>query len=410
MENWQKKEGRIMKVAHRYHVLSMAVQGLTTSKEGAQALNVSERHFKRLKKKFRKSGPKALIHGNCGRSPHNAYPQELKQKVLHLFRSQYQDFNLSHFTDTLKEEHGIAISRETVRSWLIEAKLYKPKAQKYRRRKRRPRSKKEGEIVFLDGSIEVWFGQEKYTLLLALDDATGKALSGLFVPRETVKDYFRLCYNLFLRYGLPLRFYLDRHSIFLTTRHEGVHVKQSAEKPTAFQTAMAELDIGLIYARSPQARGRIERSFRTFQDRLRKELAAKGIHTPEEANRYLQEIFIPRYNRRFAVEAEDKDPAWRKPPANLKEILSRRMERKVKGDFTISVEGKILQLKPPRLTMRLSGVKVEVRELFDGSFRIYHPEGGIIPYEELGRPKKACRKTKLRLKKIWEGVTFSPCS
>ena len=397
------KEGWIVKYVQRYSILKLATEGFISSKEGANALKISERHFKRLKKNFRKFGPKALIHGNRGRKPPNAYPEEIKQKVLRLFRSQYHNFNLSHFTDILKEEHGIKVSRETVRSWLIKAGLLEPKPLKQKRRKRRPRSKKEGQLVFLDGSLHVWFGKKQFTLLLALDDATGKALGGLFAPRETVLGYFRLCYEVFSGYGLPRDFYLDRHSIFITTRHEGVHVKQSTQKPTAFQVAMAELGIGLIYARSPQARGRIERSFRTFQDRLVKELALKGINDPEEANRYLREVFIPRYNRKFAVEAEDPEKAWRKPPENLKEILSRRLKRKVKGDFTISVEGKTLQLKPPRFTIRLSGVKVEVRELFDGSFRIYHPSGEVIPYEEFGKAEKGCQKIKLRLKTQTQG-------
>ncbi len=397
------KEGWIVKYVQRYSILKLATEGFISSKEGANALKISERHFKRLKKNFRKFGQKALIHGNRGRKPPNAYPEEIKQKVLRLFRSQYRHFNLSHFTDILKEEHGIKVSRETVRSWLIKAGLLEPKPLKQKRRKRRPRSKKEGQLVFLDGSLHVWFGKKQFTLLLALDDATGKALGGLFAPRETVLGYFRLCYEVFSGYGLPGNFYLDRHSIFITTRHEGVHVKQSAQKPTVFQVAMAELGIGLIYAHSPQARGRIERSFRTFQDRLVKELALKGINDPEEANRYLREVFIPRYNRKFAVEAEDPEKAWRKPPENLKEILSRRLKRKVKGDFTISVEGKTLQLKPPRFTMRLSGVKVEVRELFDGSFRIYHPSGELIPYEELGEAEKGCQKVKLRLKTQTQG-------
>jgi len=388
-----------MKYAHRYHVIKQAIEGFISCSEGAKILNISTRQFKRLKKKVQELGPKAIIHGNCGRTPPNAYPEEIKQEVLRLFRSQYHNFNISHFTDILKEEHGLELSRETVRSWLIKAGLLEPKSPKNKRRKRRPRSKKEGEIVFLDGSLHYWFGDQLYTLLLALDDATGKALYGLFVPRETVQAYFRLCYEVFSCYGLPQNFYLDRHSIFITTRHDGVHVKQSADKPTAFQVAMAELGIGLIYARSPQARGRIERSFRTFQDRLVKELALQRITDPEKATRYVNEIFIPRYNRRFAVEAEVSEKAWRKAPKNLKEILSRRMERKVRGDFTISVEGKVLQLKPSRLTMRLSGVKVKVRELFDGSFRIYHPTGELIPYEEVGRKEKACRKRKLRIKK-----------
>jgi len=381
-----------MKYAHRYHVIKQAIEGFISCNEGAKILDISLRHFKRLKKKVQELGPEALIHGNCGRTPHNAYPEEIKQEVLRLFRSRYSHFNISHFTDILQEEHQISVSRQTVRSWLLKAGLLQPRARKYRRRKRRPRSKREGKLVFLDGSIHLWFGKQKYTLLLALDDATGKILYGLFVPMETVQGYFRLCYNLFSRYGLPRNFYIDRHSIFITTRHEGVHVRQSDEKPTAFQVAMAELEIGLIYAHSPQARGRIERSFRTLQDRLAKELALRGISTPEEATRYFNRIFAPRYNRKFGLKAEEPEKAWRKAPKNLKEILSRREQRKVRGDLTISIGKKVLQLKPPRLTLKLSGVKVEVRELFDGSFRIYHPTGELIPYKVLGRPEKACQK------------------
>jgi len=172
---------------------------------------------------------------------------------------------------------------------------------------------------------------------------------------------------------------------------------------------MAELEIGLIYAYSPQAKGRIERSIRTFQDRLVKELALKEISDPEKATLYTNEVFIPRYNRKFAVEAEEKEKAWRKPPKNLKEILSRRMSRKVKADLTISVEGRVLQLKLPRLTMRLSGTRVEVRELFDGSFRVYHNAGEIIPHEEIKRDKRSCRKKIFRIKKkTYQGGDIFP--
>ncbi len=381
MENCP-KEGWIVKYANRYHIIKQALEGLITCEEGAKALNISTRHFKRLKAKVKISGPKALIHGNSGRKPPNAYPTEIRQEVLHLFQFRYSDFNVSHFTDMLQEEHGLSISRETVRSWLKEAGLLKTGKRRFRRKKRRKRASKEGQIVLLDGSLHYWFGNKQYTLLLAIDDATGKALYGLFVPRETLHGYFRLAYKVFSRYGLPENFYLDRHSVFITTRHEGVHIKQSADNPTSFQIAMAELEIGLIYAHSTQAKGRIERSIRTFQDRLVKELALKKINDPEKATLYTNEVFIPRYNQKFAVEPEDKEKAWRKPPKNLKEILSRRMSRKVKADLTISVEGRVLQLKPPRLTMRLSGTRVEVRQLFDGNFRVYHHTGEIIPHEE----------------------------
>ncbi len=226
-------------------------------------------------------------------------------------------------------------------------------------------------------------------------------LSMVFLsPEKPFKSYFRLCYEVFSQYGLPQNFYLDRHSVFITTRHEGVHVKQSPQKPTFFQVAIAELGIGLIYANSPQARGRIERCFRTFQNRLVKEFALQGITDFERATKYINDIFIPRYNKRFSVKAEDPKTAWREAPENLKEILSRRMERKVNRDFTISVDGRVLQLKPKNFSLRLSGVKVEVRELFDGSFRIYHPDGELIPYEEFDKKGGSCQEKKLRIKRI----------
>jgi len=394
-----KKEEWLMKYAQRYHIIQQIIEGLIPSKEAAQLLNISLRHLKRLKKKLKELGPKALIHQNSGRTPPNAYPKEIQNQVLHLFKSKYHNLNISHFTDILKEEHNLNLSRETVRSWLIKAGLIKPNRTKYKRRKRRPRSEKEGQKVFLNGSLHPWFNNQESTLVLALNDATGKALYGLFVPRESVQAYFRLCYEVFSRYGLPQKFYLDRHSVFITIRHEGVHVKQYAKNPTAFQVAMAELGIGFIYAHSPEAKGRIERAFQTLQDRLVKELELQGIKDAERATKYFNEIFLPQYNKKFGVEPVDKEKAWREAPENLKEILSRRMERKVNKDLTISVKGKILQLKPVKMSLRLFGVKVEVREFFDGSYRIYHPSGEVIPYEEFGRNEKTCQRKKFRIKR-----------
>jgi len=403
MKNYPKEEW-FMKYATRYHILKQNLNGYISNQEAAQTLNISLRHFKRLKAKFKKLGVKALIHGNCGRKPNNAYPLSLKQSVLNLFKSSYSNFSVSHFTDMLKELHNISISRETVRKWLLEANLIKPNQRRYKRRKRRPRSAKEGDIVFFDGSPHCWFGNELYTLLLAIDDATGKPLYALFSKGETVKDYFHLAYKVFSIHGLPKMLYVDRHSVFITTRHEGVHVKQNANKPTAFQVAMAELDVGIIYAMSPQAKGRIERAFRTFQERLVKELALQGIRDPEKATRYVNEIFIPRYIRKFGKKGLEK--SYREVPERLKEILSQRKMRKVKPDFTISVEGRILQLKPSKLSSKLSGRWVEVRELFDGGLVVYNSEGERIPFEDA---KEFKEKKRLRIKKIKKGVTFCPC-
>ncbi len=399
------EEKWIMKYANRYHILKQNLNGYISNQKAAQSLNISLRHFLRLKAKFKKFGTKAFIHGNCNRKPKNAYPSSLKEQVLSLFKSSYSNFSVSHFTDMLKELHSISISRETVRKWLIEAKLIKPNQKRYKHRKKRPRSIKEGEIIFFDGSPHHWFGDKPYTLLLAIDDATGNPLYALFCEKETLKDYFHLAYKVFSKYGLPDMLYVDRHSVFITTRHEGVHVKQDANKPTSFQVAMAELGVGMIYAGSPQAKGRIERAFRTFQDRLVKELSFQGITDPEKATRYTNEIFIPRYIKRFGKKVSER--SYREAPRNLKEVLSRRMRRKVRADLTISVEGKILQLKPPRFDIRLSGRWVEVRELFDGELVVYSEEREQIPFEYA---KEFKERKKIKIRKERKGVTFCPCS
>ena len=172
---------------------------------------------------------------------------------------------------------------------------------------------------------------------------------------------------------------------------------------------MAKLGIDLIFAHCPQACGRIERSFATLQDRLLKELALEGISDPEQASRYFNQVFIPHYTKKFAVEPKDPVAAWRPSPNNLKEMLCRNFTRKVKNNLTISVEGRILQLKPKKFFVRLSGRKVEVKEFFDGTHKIFHPEHGEILYEELGKKEQ---KRRLRLKiriGSFKGVTFSLC-
>jgi hypothetical protein len=238
-------------------------------------------------------------------------------------------------------------------------------------------------MVFLDGSPHYWFG-EAYTpctLLLTCDDATGGPLVGLFREQEDRDGCFLVLKQLFQKYGLPQSFYLDRASQFKTTRHGGIHSLQIQEEPTQFQRAMEELGIHLIFAFSPQARGRIERMNGTFQDRLVAELSRHKITTLSEANRYLNRHFIPSIRKRFALPPRDPTPVWRAVPPQLElfDVLCVKSERTVGNDNTISYNGIVYQLEPTPTRHHFVKAKVEVRQRPDGTIRIWHPRWGIIP-------------------------------
>jgi len=274
----------------------------------------------------------------------------------------------------LIENEDIHVNRETLRQWLrpqgLGGKVRKIKTH----RKRRKRSAKEGLMLFLDGSSHYWFGDEPSTLILATDDATGKPLWGCFQPQEDLNGCFTVCREVFERYGLPICFYLDKASQFTTTRHGGLHVIQNNTKPTHFERAMAELAIELIFANSPQARGRGERINGVFQDRLVAELRLNRIKSAQQATVYLNEIFIPRYIKRFGKSPEDPVPAWRVLPESMdiRNILCRRFQRTVKNDNTVSVNGTQIQLLPTKFRLHFVKATVNINQWVDGSYHIFH--------------------------------------
>ena len=374
-----------MEEVRRYNVIRSLLEGKSANREAALALGLSVRQVKRVKRKVVLKGVWGIFHGNKWRLPAHTFPIGERDRIIGLAEGKYYDFNFSHLSEILREEEGISISHETLRLWLRPRGFGSKVHKMPRHRKRRPRSVREGQQLFLDGSPHRWYGTEETTLLLCTDDATGNPLYGCFQKEEDLDGCFRVLMEVFKKYGLPVKFYLDKASHFTTTRHGGIHVAQSDNKPTQFERAMSELGVGIIFADSPQARGRGERINGTFQDRLVAELRLRNINNALDATKYLNQNFIPRYCRRFGVEPQEKTPAWRPVPKeiDLRNILCKRFLRTVNNDNTISVKGQIIQLLKTKNRSHFAKAKVYVNQWLDGSWHVFHPTEGEIPCEPI---------------------------
>jgi hypothetical protein len=377
----------------RYETCQALLEGRLSLPEAALALRLSPRQVLRLKQRLLAEGPQGLIHRNTARPPANRTPPELKQHVLHLATTTYAHCNFCHLADLLADEHHIILSDETLRRWLRPHGHGRPHRRRGKHRRRRTRRSREGELLFLDGSPHPWLGPRRPSccLLLASDDATGKPLGGKFQPEEDRDGCFEVCYHVFVRFGLPGAFYLDRASQFITTRSGGAAALHNPERePTHFENAMSQLKVGLIFAYSPQARGRGERLNGTFQDRLVAELAIHKITQASRATAYLNTVFIPRYGRRFGHRAVDARPAGRTLPTgiDLKAVLSAKFTRTVASDNTIRFEGPTYQLLPPVSCPSLVKSPIEVQQWFDGSIHFSHQRHGAIAAKRLRRRGK----------------------
>lgn len=398
-----------MKEATRWGIIEAVRKGKMTNKEAALALNLSARQIIRIKKKVEEKGPCGIIHGNKGHPSKRTLP--FKDQVIRLTRQIYFDFNFTHLSEILEEKEHIKVSRETLRLWLRPLGFGGKVKKQPKHRKRRERSAKEGQMLFLDGSPHLWFSNEMTTLILSTDDATGKPLYGIFREEEDLHGCFAVCKGVFRRYGLPTSFYLDRASHFITTRHGGIHVAQKDDKPTQFERAMGEMGIKLIFADSPQARGRAERINGIFQDRLVAELRLNAITAMDEATRYVNETFIPKYSKLFGREPWEKMPAWREIPDSLDNILCKRYERKVKNDNTISVNGQIIQLLPTKTRRHFVRASVVINHWLDGTWHVFHHDYGEIPCVILDGvcPAGTSPMSRAGHKEQTQRVTYSVC-
>lgn len=365
----------------RLVVLKKAQKKLITKRQAGKELDISERQVRRLMRKLKKQGDGAVIHGLKGRSSHRKLSEETRAAVIRILgQAVYDGFGPTLASEYLAQKHSIQIGREALRQIMMGAGLWKAGRQSVNEvHPWRQRRSCRGELVQWDTSVHAWLeGRgEKLYLIHMIDDATSELL-GRFVRSDSTEENMRLLYSYVERHGRPAAFYTDKASLFQNTpkiprdQKELARDERGPLPPTQIGRALEELGIVWIAAHSPQAKGRVERSFSTAQDRLVKGLRVAGAKTLEEANRYLEEEFMPWWNRHLTVSPANPTDAHRKLGAehDLAASLSRVEKRQVTADYTFSLEGKKYRIARHQIRPGLRGDKVRVELRLDGSMAV----------------------------------------
>lgn len=377
----------------RYATIEKLLNKELNGTEASRLLNLSVRQVKRLKAKVLKHGTKALIHQSRGKPSNRSLKEKERQSIIKLLHKHYADFQPTFATEKLKERHGIKRDPKTIRQIMIDNNLWKPRKKKAKEfRSWRQRKAFFGEMEQFDGSYHQWFEERgPYCCLLAsIDDATGIPTKAKFVENESVFSVFDFWKEYLQQYGKPYSIYLDKFSTYKMSQRVA---QENHDTLTQFQRAMQELSIEPISANSCQAKGRVERLFKTFQDRLTKELRLAGISTKEDANVFLEKVFLPFYAKKYAVEPRSQTNLHK--PLSLKEhslldaIFSKQYERTIRNDFTISYNKQWYQLLKEQFVTIRKNDKVKVEERLDGSVQ-FKLRGKYLKYKIIPeRPKKA---------------------
>lgn len=348
--------------AKRLSVMEQVDKGAITLHKASEELGLSLRQTKRIRRRYRREGILGLVSKHRGKVSPNRIDSKTKTAVVKIMqRDEYDGFGPTLMMEKLKRRHGYYLSNETLRKWMIECGAWEAKKAKVRKvYQRRVRRARFGELLQGDGSRHDWFeGRgEECTLVLFVDDATSRITAARFVEAETTRAYQEILEEHLRRYGRPLGLYVDKHSIFRVAREDS----GARESETHFGRVLRELDIELICAHSPQAKGRVERANGVLQDRLIKEMRLRGIDGIEEANQFLWE-FIEDYNWRFGVEARSKEDAHRpmREEDDLERIFARRAVRKLSKSLSFQYGGVIYQIQP-EMPNRHRGMHVEIME------------------------------------------------
>lgn len=348
-----------MKDLKRHEIIQDVLNKRLTSKEGAFLVSLSYRQFLRLKEKVKSGGLEAILRPS--RIAFNKIPKEDISRILKLRKKLYYDFNVMHLKDKLREEHGISYSYESLRKILIEHNEHDPKKRKKVHRQRR-RMPKAGLLVQMDSSEHRWVKPIKnnWHLVAIIDDATNEVPYAMFFSKDTLFANMHVLRRFVEIKGVFTALYVDKASHFKTTRHGGLHINVGQEQEdTQIERALGELGIDLIPANSPQAKGRIEVTFKLFQDRLIKEMRVAKVKSYKQANKYLIEKFLPYYNQRFTHESES---AYKTLPKdiNLDHIFCIKKERTVNNDNTIEFCGQTIQILPSKIKRTFAKLKVNV--------------------------------------------------
>jgi len=347
-------------------VMSLVMTGQRTQVEAARLLDCCVRQVRRIRRRLEREGDRGVVHRLRGQPSNRRFDPELRRQAIETYRENYGGFGPTLAREKLAEL-GLRVSDETLRQWLMEEGLWKGRRRRGKHRMRRERRPCFGELVQADGSIHDWLEGRGpvFTLLVMIDDATSRAIAR-FYSAETTEGYMDLLGRYLRKHGRMVAVYADKHSIFQNTAEEG-----QSPPPTQVGRALAELDIQLIPANSPQAKGRVERFNGTAQDRLVKELRLAGASTIDAANAVLESVFLPWFNRRCTVKAQSPNDAHRPlhPSMNLAAILSVQNQRTVAADYTIRHDNQAYQLLPPPHP-GLRGGKVIVEQRLDGTRHI----------------------------------------
>lgn len=394
-----KEEGVIQvktKELKRLKVIEQVIEKKIKQKQAGALLRLSVRQIRRLIQQVRKDGLKGLIHKLRGKISNRRYDEKHKEKVMALCRKKYEDFGPTLAQEKLEELDKLYVNRETLRQWMMVEGLWEISKKGQKHRQWRERKACFGEMVQMDGSHHDWLEGRGPRLVLMgyIDDATRNVFAWFYDYEGTLPamDSF---YRYSKRYGLPHSLYVDRLAAYrggygkLSLEEE---LAGKAKKQSQFERALEELAVDVIHAQSPQAKGRVERLFKTFQDRLIKEMRLAGVKTKEEANRFL-EMYLPKYNRRFTVNAREEANLHRPAPkdSELIPILSIQTKRAVRNDGTIRHERKLYQILEVRTPLN----EVIVQERLDGKLYVVH-EGKTLTYRELQEPPRRIQELKKR--------------
>jgi transposase len=380
----------------RIVILSRVKDGQLSIREASEQLGLSYRQGKRMWKRYRDEGDAGVIHRGRGASSNNRKDEGRKEKLLGRYREVYSGFGPTLALEKLVEEDGLqAVSRETLRLWLIAEKLWEPHRRRGPYRKRREPKEHFGELVQLDGSHHEWFeGRgDKSCLMSMVDDATGTVLVQMS-EEETSEAAMRILWAWIERYGIPLALYCDLKNVYVIDREPTLEEELEGKLPrTAFGLACEKLGIRIIKARSPQAKGRVERKHGVFQDRFVKELRLKGAKSIGEANLVLTGGFTEKLNRKFArpaVKPEDFHVALQ-PGQDLRDVFCFEERRNVSQDWVVRNDNHFYQLVAQKIRLPRPNTKVVVRRWLDGSVHILH-EGRRLHYQEFDPQAKYRRK------------------
>jgi len=382
------------KELRKLYVVRKVLDQEILQEKASEILSLSSRQIRRIIKRVRLEGDKGVIHKSRGRPSNRRISDEIREKVIQLYRSEYEDFGPTLAAEKLEERHRVKVNDETLRLWLIESGDWKKRRKRRGHRRWRERKHHFGEMVQMDGSHHDWFeGRGAWCVLMGyIDDATGKVFGrfydyeGTIPAMDSFKGYVK-------KHGLPMAVYLDRHTTYKSPAKASIQDELENEKPLSeFERALKELGVEVIHATSAPAKGRVERLFGTLQDRLVKEMRLRGIRTVQEGNAFLKQ-YLPVYNRRFSVRPQERSNLHRPLPLgmNLDSILCIKTERALRNDFTVAHNSKLYQIED-----RTHASRVMVHEQIDGSIKILY-RGQALRFGEITKRPRRQGKAPVRV-------------